>query len=353
MDKKIKLGIVGLGTMAGQLAGAVARCSGMELYAACARDPEKLRGFSGRWGVPKAFESYEEMLADDRLDAVMIATPNYLHAPMAISALNAGKHVFCEKPPATNAEDALAMMETAEKTGQILMYGLVFRFSPKHAFIRDLRDKGVFGDFYYGKAGIVRRCNDPGGWFDVPELSGGGPLIDLGPHIIDLAMYTMGGFEPVSVFARTFKKVENLKGIKCHGGYKASSQDCAESAVEELASVMVNAKSGACLLAETSFSSHIKEDSLYMSLLGSKGGVETDPEIRISTAMHGYMFDMLPVVDCGQFDYGQGIVDEVQHFADCVSGKCECAVPPLAGYTLMRVIAAAYRSAKSGQVETV
>lgn len=351
MDKIIKLGIVGLGTMAKQLADAVVKGEGMELYAVCTRNTEKLSNFASEWGVPKTFTNYDDMLADEELDGVLIVTPNYLHAQMTISALNAGKHVFCEKPPATNAKDALAMTETAKKTGRLLVYGWPFRFSAKHAFIRDLRDQGMFGDFYYGKAGIVCRCNDPGGWFGVSEYSGGGPLIDRGSHIIDIAMLTMGDFEPVSVFARTFNRVENLDNIKCIDGYRSDSQDCSVKDVEEMASVMINSVNGACLIIEISNSSHIKEDSLYMSYLGSKGGVEIDPEISIHTSMYDYLFNIQPVINCGQFDWGQGVLDEVQHFADCIRGKSDCIISHEDGYKLMRVIEAAFRSAKSGQVE--
>lgn len=350
-EARLKIGLIGLGTMANQLGEAVLQGKDMELYAICTRNPDKLVRYAARWGVERAYTDYRELLADPSVDAVIVATPNYLHAEMTEAALLAGKHVFCEKPPALTAADAKRMMETAQTCGKLLMYGLVFRFSPKHAMIRDLRDQGLFGDFYYGKAGVVRRCGAPGGWFGRRALAGGGPLMDLGPHIIDLAMLVMGNFEPVSVFARTFRAVENMNHVKCYGGYQAAEQNEDGSDVEELASVVINAKNGASLLIETSNVSHIPEDRFYMSMLGTKGGVDIDPELRISTAKNGYLMDMTPVVDCGEFDYHQGILDEIQNFADCVAGKCSCVVPAEAGYRLMRIIEAAYRSAESGQVE--
>lgn len=215
------------------------------------------------------------------------------------------------------------------------------------------RHKRIPGEFYYGKAGIVRRCGAPGGWFGTREFSGGGPLIDLGPHIIDLAMLTMGGFEPVSVYARTFCRTESLGNVKYHGSYQAAEQGGGKTDVEELASAIINAKNGACLLIETSNCSHIQNEGMYMQLLGTKGGVELEPELKIATTVNDCLMDMNPVIDCAEFDYSQGIVDEIQHFADCIAGKCECMVPAKAGYTLMRVIEAAYRSAKSGQVERI
>lgn len=349
----LKVGVAGLGTMARSLAGAVLHGRGMELYALCTRNPQKLAGCAAEWGVKKAYTDYTAMLADENLDAVIVATPNCLHAEMTIAALKAGKHVFCEKPPALCGEDAKRMMEAADQAQKLLMYGLVYRFSKKYKIVRDLRDQGLFGDFYYGKAGIVRRCGEPGGWFGKREISGGGPLIDLGPHIIDLALLTMGNFEPVSVYAHTFRKTENLGNIKYHSGYQAAEQDVGEADVEELASVTINAKSGACLLIETSNCSHIQKEGMYMQLLGTKGGVELEPEVKIATAVNDCLMDMNLVADCTEFDYDQGVIEEIQHFADCIAGTCECIVPAEVGCTLMRIIEAAYRSAESGQVENI
>lgn len=349
MDK-IKTGIVGLGSMADALAGAVMASEDMQLAALCTRSPEKLAARAAAWGVEATYTAYDDMLKNAGLDAIVVATPNHLHTPMTLAALKAGKAVFCEKPPALTAADAKEMMDRAESSGKLLMYGLVFRFAEKYALVRELRDKGTFGDIYYGKAGIVRRAGDPGGWFSQKALSGGGPLIDLGPHIIDLAMLTMGDFEPVSVFARTFKRAENLGHVRYHGGYRAAEADGKTGDVEELASLVINASSGACLLVETSYASHIPDDAMYMSMLGTRGGVEVDPILRISTTLHDVLVDVTPRIDCADFDYAGGIVREMQHFADCLMGRAECIAPPLAGYTLMRVIEGAYRSAESGKL---
>lgn len=348
--KKLNTAIIGLGTMSDRHAEAILRCEEMNLAAICSRSQENLDRRAEQWGVKKTYQDFDSLLKDEEIDAVIIATPNYLHADMTVKALNAGKHVFCEKPPATTATDAKRMMECSAETGKLLMYGLMFRFSQKHRIVSELREAGMFGEIYYAKAGIIRRCGSPGGWFADKSKSGGGPLMDLGPHIIDLAVYLMGNPEPVSVFARTFTKTENLDNIKAHGGYKSIEQNVRASDVEELAVVMVNFNNGACLHVETSFCSHINDDSMYLNLLGSQGGAEVEPQLVISTARQGYLMDMTPRITGADFDYQQAINDEIQHFADCVLTGADCAVNAKTGYKLMKIIDCAYRSAESGEL---
>lgn len=352
---KKRVGLVGLGSMARVLGDAIRQSEGLELVALCTRNAGKLAARAAAWGVQNTYTDYNAFLQDDTLDAVVVATPNHLHEEMSIAALQSGRHVLCEKPPALSADGARRMQAAAQASGRLLMLGLVFRFDPKYDLLCDLRERGLFGEFYYGKAGYIRRSGSPRGWFAQKALSGGGPLIDLGPHIIDLAMRTMGDFAPVSVLARTFSGAEGLRAPKCHGVYTAAEADDenGEGDVEQLASLVIRADSGAQLLVETSFAGHIPKDRMYMELLGTRGGVQTDPALCISTTLHGYLMDMAPVVDCEQFDYEQAIAAEVAHFADCMAGRCVCKTPPELGVLLMRVIDAAYRSAQTGQLETV
>jgi predicted dehydrogenase len=342
---QLRVGIVGLGSMAQRHVDAVKKSGDMELAAVCHHKEERLKSCAAQWGVQKTYLKYADMIADKDIDAVIIVTPNHLHANMTIAALQAGKHVFCEKPPAMNADEAKAVMDCAKKSGKLVMYGFMFRFSQKHNFVKELREKGLFGDIYYTKAGIIRRCGNPGGWFANKALSGGGPLIDTGSHIVDLAIYLMGDFEPVSVFARTFKNTENLDSISGHDSYKALNSDMIQNDVEEFDLVVVNFNNGACLVVETSFMSHIKEDSMYLQMQGTKGGITVDPELEIYTVQHGYLMDMLPKVSCNSFDYQQSIDMEIQNFADSIMKGAACRAPVEAGYKLMKIISAAYQSA--------
>lgn len=341
--KPIQVAMLGLGTISGRLHDAVCACASMQLTAICHRNTDRLAQISAQWGIEKTFTDYAELLRETAIDAVILATPNHLHAPMTIDALNAGKHVFCEKPPAISAEEALQVKECAEHTGKLVMYGFMFRFSEKHNLIKRLRDEGVFGDIYYAKAGIIRRYGDPGGWFSDRARSGGGSLIDVGSHIIDLSVRLMGEYEPVSVFSRSFRHTTNLQGIRAVSNYQALTGGEVND-VEELDVVLINFANGACLSVETSTKSHIKEDRMFLEMQGSKGGVTVDPEIEIYTVQHNLLMDLKPRINCAEFDYQGAINAEIQHFANCVQNGTKCVSSIDEGVKLMRIISAAYRS---------
>ena len=341
---KLKVGIVGLGTISQRLKDAVQQCDALELAAVCHHREERLQGIAAEWGVDKAYLNYADMLADGSIGAVIIATPNHLHAAMTMDALKAGKNVFCEKPPAMDEAEARQVRDCALQTGKLVMYGFMFRFSKKHALVKDWQEEGMFGDIFYAKAGIIRRCGDPGGWFSDKALAGGGSLIDVGSHIIDLTVHLMGDYEPVSVFSRSFRNTDNMDGVRAVSGYQALSAGTSINNVEELDVVMVNFSNGACLLVETSTKSHIKEDRMYLEMQGSKSGITVDPEIEIYTVHHNCLMDMKPKIDCGQFDYQGAINEEISHFANCVLNGTHCISSVEEGCRLMRIISAAYRS---------
>ncbi len=341
--KPIQIAIVGLGTISERLYDAVCACEGMQLIAICHRNAERLAQVSAQWGIERTFTDYAALLREPAIDTVILATPNHLHAPMTIEALNAGKNVFCEKPPAISAEEAQQVQACAKQTGKLVMYGFMFRFSEKHNLIKRLCDEGMFGDIYYAKAGIIRRYGDPRGWFSDKSRSGGGSLIDLGSHIIDLSVRLMGDPEPVSVFSRSFRNTENLNSIRATEHYQAHSEGTVND-VEEHDVVLVNFANGACLVAETSTKSHIKEEQMYLELLGSRGGVTVDPEIEIHTVQHDLLVDIKPQINCSRFDYQGAINAEMRHFADCLQNGATC-IPSIGeGVKLMKIISAAYRS---------
>lgn len=347
----LHVGLVGLGTMADRHIEAINQCSHLLLTALCSRDAQKLTEKANQLGVPKRFTSYDEMLLDGELDAVVIVTPTKLHAQMSIAALTAGKHVLCEKPPALCAEEAKRMLECAQKQGKQLLYGLLFRFSPKHQVANEFLQAGHCGEIYYARAGILRRSGSPGGWFTNKEMAGGGPLMDVGPHIIDLAMHLMGDLTPQTVFARTFKKTENLENVKEHSCYKSfGTAELYENNTEDFALVVINFTNGACLAVETSFSAHIKEDSFYLSLLGTKGGMSVDPDLEIYSTSNGYLTDIKPRIDCVAFDHQQAVNTQMNHFANLIRSNSQCNTSAEEGYKLMKIIDAAYASAKTGNV---
>ena len=347
--KKLHVGLIGLGTISNMHYHAIEASSRMELVAICTRSEENLRRHAEQWKIDSAYTDYRELLRDPKIDAVIIATPPSTHAPIALEAISAGKHVFCEKPPALDASQAAAMAEAAEKAGVVLMYGFMFRFSNKHSYIKEVCDSGMLGEIYYAKAGIVNRYAPHDGWFTNKAVSGGGPLMDYGPHIIDLCIYLMGEHSPKTVFARSFRAVENMDGLQhAAGGYQAIDATKQVNDVEEMDVAMITFDNGACLHVETSFNSHIKEDGMSIELLGSKGGMQVDPEMEIHTVLNNTLVDIIPRVNCESYDYGRSIDDELDHFATCAQEGVPCRAGGKVGLRLMQIVEAAYRSAATG-----
>ncbi|MBO4548143.1 MAG: Gfo/Idh/MocA family oxidoreductase [Abditibacteriota bacterium] len=187
MTNKLKVAIVGAGGISEVHIAGYKALDNVELYALCDINEERLREKGARHGVTRLFTDEAEMLkALPEIDAVSVTTWNSQHAPCTIMALEAGKHVICEKPMAMNAKEAAAMEAAAKKAGKLLMIGFVRRFGNDCAVLKDFIDSGDFGEIYYAKANYTRRNGCPGGWFGDKSRSGGGPLIDLGVHVIDL-----------------------------------------------------------------------------------------------------------------------------------------------------------------------
>ncbi|MBN1401261.1 MAG: Gfo/Idh/MocA family oxidoreductase, partial [Anaerolineae bacterium] len=190
---KIRVGVVGLG-MGRHHARAYAECDRAELAALCDLDVGLLGEYGRLYPGAQTFTQYEEMFATAELDAVSVALPNYLHAPVAIAALNAGLHVLTEKPMAINAREAEEMLQAARQGDRKLMVHFNYRFSAPSQFLKRYVDEGNLGRIYYAHTRWLRARGIPklGGWFGQKDKSGGGPLIDLGVHRLDLAMWLMG-----------------------------------------------------------------------------------------------------------------------------------------------------------------
>ena len=196
---KLKIAIVGTGSISHSHIRAYLQNPDVELYAFCDINEERVKMMGEKYGVKRLYTDEAAMLRElPEIDAVSVCTWNSQHAPCTIMALNAGKHVLCEKPMATCAADAVKMKEAAEKNGKLLMVGFVRRYGNDAKILKDYIDGGYFGEIYYGKATYLRRNGSPGGWFGDKSRSGGGPLIDLGVHVIDLTRYLMGNPAPVA-----------------------------------------------------------------------------------------------------------------------------------------------------------
>ena len=350
MDK-LKVAVIGNGGISGVHLRGYSLNPDVEIYALCDINEERLNRRGDEYHVDPArrFTDVNEMLAAcPEIEAVSVCTWNAAHAQCAIAALNAGKHVLCEKPMAMTVEEAEAMQAAAEKNNKLLMIGFVRRFGNDCAIMKDFIDNGYFGDIYYAKATYLRRKGCPGGWFGDKARSGGGPLIDLGVHIIDLCRYLMGNPKPVSVYGATFNKLGNRSNIKSKAGYVSQTKENADIFnVEDLATAMIRFDNGSVLQIEASFSLNIEKDEGVLQFFGTKAGAKLDPELTIYSEMNDYMTNV-KLANSTALSFDGLFENEINHFVECVRTGKPCRNPAQDGVTLMKILTGIYKSAETG-----
>ncbi len=345
---KLKIGVIGVGGIAESHIGAYLKNPNVELYAFCDINEERLKTKGERYGVKHLYTDVNEMVKLEGLDAVSVCTWNCAHAKCTIAALNAGLNVLCEKPMCMNAKEAKDMLDASEKSGKLLMVGFVRRYGNDMDVLQDFIKSDFFGDFYYSKAVYLRRNGCPGGWFADSSRSGGGPLIDLGVHIIDFVRYALGNPKPVSVYGATFKKLGDRRDLKTPKLYYSSDHKTDEICdVEDLATALIRFDNGAVLNVEASFSLNVDNDRGEIELFGEKGGAKINPELKLFSTANGYMTDVsLKAKTALSFD---GLFQkEIDHYVDCLLGNTVCRSPGVDGYEMMRILDAVYESAKTG-----
>lgn len=265
-SKKIRCAIIGMGMGLQHLKSYLVNPRA-EVVGAADTNPDKFGRFLAHKEDLAVFTDYKKMLAETTPDVVSIALPNFLHLPVSLDCMRAGADVLCEKPMSTNLADAVTMLREAEKLGRTVYMNLSQRFNGQNLIAKDLVDGGALGEIYHGYTTWTRRDGMPGfgGWFGQKELSGGGPLIDLGVHRIDIAMWLMGNPKPVTVSGTTHHR---------HGIPRAKAQG-KRFDVEDFASGFVRFDNDASLLFEISWAGYQSDkDKQKMHLVGTQGGLE-------------------------------------------------------------------------------
>jgi len=347
--KMLKIGIIGAGNIAEVHMDAYRKNSNVELYAICDANAARLQAMGDKYDIQRRFTDYRDLLALEEIDAVSVCTWNAAHAPCTIAALRAGKHVLCEKPMAMNARDAKEMETAAQESGKLLMIGFVRRYGDDCKLLQELAADGFFGELYYAKATYLRRFGSPGGWFSNKAYSGGGPLIDLGVHVIDLVSYLAGKPKPISVYGATFNKLGDRNGLRDTKDYVAASDRYMEKVfdVEDLAAAMIRFDNGLVLSVEASFSLNIKEDQGEIALFGSQGGAKLSPALELYNTMGGHMMNLRPARP-DVCTFGDMFSHEIDHFVDCIQNGTSCKSPAADGVSIMRILDAVYESARTG-----
>lgn len=345
--EKLRIAIIGTGSISNcHMTGYKAIPDKCEVVAVCDIDEEKVKKYAEQYGVPAYYTDYNEMLEKENIDAVSVCTWNAAHKGATIAALRAGCKVLCEKPMAMNTAEAEEMVKVSEETGNLLMIAFVRRFGNDADLIRKFVSGGTMGDLYYAKATYLRRNGCPGGWFGDKEYSGGGPLIDLGVHVIDLVRFLAGGPKPVSVYGATYG---NLGPNRAGGGqdWVSSTKGDFKYDVEDFASAMIRFDNGLTLTVEASFNLNIKNDRGEIELFGTKSGAKIDPQVEFFGDMNGVFVDIKPFGNTAlNFD---GLFSrEIDHFVECCRGNAECISPMEDGVMLMKILDAIYESARTG-----
>lgn len=345
--RKIKVAIIGTGSISNMHAAAYKKLENVEIVAACDINKERVEAFAKHYDIPKTFTDYNEMLKLEEIDAVSVTTWNNVHAPASIAALKAGKNVLCEKPLAINAELGQQMVDAAKDANKLLMVGFVRRFGENTIALKNFIDNGDLGEIYYAKTGCLRRWGNPGGWFSDKKRSGGGPVIDLGVHVIDLVRYLIGKPKAISVTASTFNKLgmkPNVKGIGKY--YSADYSDYND--VEDCATALIKFDNGVTLFFETSWVQNIKNDSLYLELYGNKAGAQMEPELELYENKGDYLNNSKPLMGAEGSSFSHNFDEEIKHFIDCVANGTTCLNPAEDGVELMKILDAIYKSAETG-----
>lgn len=344
---KFKIGIIGAGSISGSHIAGYEECDNIDLYAICDINKERAEKKAQEHGFKHVFTDYNEMMKLKELDAVSVCTWNNTHAEVTISALKMGKHVLCEKPMAMNATQAKAMKNAADKSGKLLMIGFVRRHGNDCKILKDFIDAGDLGEIYYTKATYIRRNGNPGGWFSNKSLSGGGPLIDLGVHVIDLVRYLSGNPKPISVFGVTYSNIGNRENIKILKGYLSADYiKGGKNDVEDMAAAMIRFDNGMILNVEVSFSLNAEKPTGKIELFGTKAGAKIDPELSIFTDKNGYLVNLIPAHETA-FSFKGLFEREIKHFVDCIDGKTTCIAPAQDGIEIMKILDAIYESAET------
>jgi predicted dehydrogenase len=346
--KLLKIGVIGLGSISDAHLAAYQKNNQAELYAVCDLNEQRAKDKAEKYAASKVFTDYRMLLADDNVDAVSICTWNNLHAEIAVAALDAGKHVLVEKPLAMTVEEALQIEQATRRSGKLLQVGFVRRHATNTDIAKQFIDAGDLGDIYYAKATCIRRLGNPGGWFADKERSGGGPVIDLGVHIIDICWYLMGRPKVKSISGNTYNQLGNRSNVKNLAFYQAADYDPSKNTVEDMANALIRFENGASLMVDVSFTLHAKKDEISVKLYGDQGGVELEPELFIVSEKHDTILNITPQINQLTFNFGQAFQSEVDHFIQCCLTGQPTNSPVEDGVEMMKMLCGIYESAQKG-----
>ena len=347
----LRVGIVGVGGIGNHHLRAYRELADVKVVAAADTAEAQLSKMGERYQIAALYQDYRELLANEELDFVDICTPNSLHAPVAIAALEQGNHVLCEKPLARSTAEAEQMVAAASKNNRALKVVFNHRRRGDVVALKKYISAGELGRIYHAKAKWLRRNGIPGlgSWFTKKELAGGGPLIDLGVHMLDMALHLLAEPRALTVSAATYAEL-GPRGRGDWGKKKLPRSPGYE--VEDLASAFIRLEGDITLLLETSWATYRPAgDEFGIILYGTEGGAEIkvtnyaqEGTLRIYTDLAGVPSDIFPHVS-----KGDGHAAVITDFVTLLRSGDWSAQVGREGLERTRIIEACYRSAESGR----
>ncbi len=352
--RKIRAGIIGCGGIAnGKHLPAMKKNGNFEIVAFCDLVEERAQKARQEYGTEdaKVFTDYKELLKED-VEVVYVLTPNSAHAPLSIDALEAGKHVMCEKPMAKTYAEAKAMVEAAERTGKILTIGYQNRYRADSSYLKKACQDGELGEIYYAKAHAIRRRAVPTwGVFLDAEKQGGGPLIDIGTHALDLTLWMMDNYEPEMVVGSVYRKLAD----QTQTGNAWGDWDPSVFTVEDSAFGFIRMKNGATISLESSWAlNSLDVREAQTTLCGTKAGADMSDGLRINRVNHNRQCVEKPDLNAGGVAFYDGKSEDASDveqrvFYNAVVNGDPLVVEPGQAMVVTRILEAIYESGETGK----
>ena len=355
--KTIKVGIIGCGGIANaKHMPSLAKVEGCEMVAFCDVIVERAEKAAKKFGSAdaKVFENYKDLLAMKEIDVVHVCTPNRSHSFITVDALHAGKHVMCEKPMAINSAEAKKMLDAAKETGKKLSIGYQSRFRPDSIYLKAEADAGVFGDIYYAKATAIRRRAVPTwGVFLNEEEQGGGPLIDIGTHALDLTLWIMNNYKPKYCVGTTYHKLNR----DTNQGNAWGSWDPDKFTVEDSAFGFIVMENGATIVLESAWALNTLEvREAKTSICGTLAGADMNDGLRINSIRNNRQIVTTPSFEAGGAAFNDSAkgeepadVEERLWIEAIRDDKLPFTLPEQA-YVVTQILEGIYESAKTGNI---
>lgn len=354
--EKIRAGVIGCGGIAnGKHLPALKNVKEVEMVAFCDIIEERAVEAAKKYGTPdaKVYTDYKELLKDESIVTVHVCTPNRSHSFISIDAMEAGKHVMCEKPMAKTYAEAKAMYETSVRTGRLLTIGYQSRWRDDALYLKQCCENGELGDIYYARAIALRRRAVPTwGVFLNEYEQGGGPLIDIGTHALDLTLWMMDNYKPKMVVGTTFEKLKNQKDC----GNAWGDWDPKKFTVEDAAFGFIVMENGATIMLESSWALNIRNPKEAITMIcGTEGGADMFDGLNINFIKNGRQCILKPDLTAGGVAFYDGDGDEdpsvleARAWLDAVVNDHEPRTKACQALVVTQILEAIYESAKTGK----